>query len=103
MEKIDWPEMSAMRHRLKLVIDDLVIEHRVAGDILTWRLLHEIEDKAFAHIESVGDIDSSFMGMFKSRRLMEYKRTDEPVDFGESNAIPMAFWYIKEAFKRLDA
>ncbi|MFC7515112.1 DUF2471 family protein [Herbaspirillum sp. GCM10030257] len=103
MEDFSWAEINAIRSRLKLIIDDIVLEHRVAGDILTWNLMHEIEEKAFEHIKASRDLDASYAGMLKSSRLRVYKRTDDPVDFGESNAIPTAFMLIHQAFTRVDA
>lgn len=93
-------EMKAVEARLRQAVGALVVRHRSNGDVLTWRLLHAIEEEAFKEIQTAGDLDALHVRMFQSPPLFRYPRTDEPVDFGDSNALPMAFSMIYQAYRQ---
>lgn len=101
MNDFDNSEFSAIKSRLRIEVNSIVDYHRSAGAPLTWRLIHEIEDEAFQRMQSAGDLDPTYIGMVKSSPLFRFPRNDEPVNFGKSNALPMAFVMIEQAYKQM--
>jgi Protein of unknown function (DUF2471) len=98
MSNFDFSILEAMKTRLEAIIGPIVEQHRSVGDSLTWNLLHAIEETAMAQLEQTGDFDKRYLDMVRPHRMMPYPHTDEPVDFGKSNAIPMAFGMIHSAY-----
>lgn len=97
-EQLDLREISAIIERLKLVIANIVVRHRSAGEPLTWRLMHAIEDEAFDELSEMFELKQAYVDLLRSSPLFPYPKTDEPVNFGESNALPAAFSLITEAY-----
>jgi hypothetical protein len=55
---------------------------------LTWRLLHAIEAEALADLGFASRHDAIMLGLFQRPGELAYPETDDPVDFGRSNALP---------------
>jgi hypothetical protein len=101
MRLIDSMELSAVEARLKFVINAIVARYRNAGAVLTWRLLHQIEAEALEEIKAAPDLDSAYVQMMQSSLLFQYPRTEEPVNFGNATALPIAFQMIRDAYRHM--
>jgi hypothetical protein len=96
----DVTEFNAVIGRLKPVVATLVESHRTAGHTLTWRLLRTIETEALGQLEESGDLMPGYINMVRASPGFCYPDNDDPVNFGESNAIACAFSMIFEAYNR---
>jgi hypothetical protein len=67
---------------------------------LTWRLLHAIEAEALADLGFASRHDAIMLGLFQRPGELAYPETDDPVDFGRSNALPAVFAFAVSAYER---
>jgi hypothetical protein len=98
MRDFEWNKLSAVQTRLKPIIYAIVERHRTRGDVLTWRLIHEIEDEALTTLIQMGDLDEIYVGMMRTPPI-GLPKTEDPVDFKGSNAIPAALAMIHDAYR----
>jgi hypothetical protein len=66
---------------------------------LTWRLLHAIEAEALADLGFASRHDALMLGLFQRPTALPYPETDDPVDFGASNALPAVFAFAVVAYE----
>ncbi|WP_174770024.1 DUF2471 family protein [Paraburkholderia hayleyella] len=66
---------------------------------LTWRLLHAIEAEALADLGFASRHDAALLGLFQRPGALPYPETDDPVDFGASNALPAVFAFAVNAYE----
>jgi hypothetical protein len=66
---------------------------------LTWRLLHAIEAEALADLGFASRHDALMLGLFQRPSVLPYPETDEPVDFGSSNALPAVFAFAVSVYE----
>jgi hypothetical protein len=100
MSALDVTEFNAVIGRLKPVVATLVELHRTAGRTLTWHLLRTIETEALGQLEKSGDLRPAYINLVRASNVMSYPDGDDPVNFGESNAIACAFAMIYEEYSR---
>lgn len=100
MSMEDVTEFNAVIGRLEPVVAALVESHRTAGHRLTWRLLRSIETEALGQLAKAGDLGPVYIDMVRASSVFCYPDNDDPVNFGESNAIACAFSMIYEAYSR---
>jgi Protein of unknown function (DUF2471) len=67
---------------------------------LTWRLLHAIEAEALADLGFASRHDALMLGLFQRPSALPYPETDEPVDFGASNALPAVFAFAVAVYEQ---
>lgn len=67
---------------------------------LSWRLLHAIEAEALADLGFASRHDAIMLGLFQRPGELAYPETDDPVDFGRSNALPAVFAFAVSAYER---
>lgn len=79
----------------------IVRRHRSVG-VLTWRLLHEIEEEALAEVAATGRHSRQILNMLRSSGLMGYPRDERAVSFEGHEVLPMVFSQIKDAWDRVD-
>jgi hypothetical protein len=90
---------DAHEERLKLIIEDLVIDRRSAGDALTWRVLNEIEAAALTELRKQRDLDPGIVeAIIEGCKRVRYPKTDELVDFGRSNVNSVSAELIGELY-----
>ncbi|MBP0592336.1 DUF2471 family protein [Paraburkholderia sp. LEh10] len=65
---------------------------------LTWRLLHAIEAEALADLGFASRHDPLMLGLFQRPDDFHFPETDDPVDFGQSNALPAVFAFAVAAY-----
>ena len=101
MAFIDRTEFDAVIMRLKQVIQPIVARHWGGGDKLSWRLMRTIELEAVCELQKAGDLNPICINLIRPTPAFGYPESDDPVDFGKSNAIAYSYSMIYEAYKRL--
>lgn len=95
---VDQSEFDAVLSRLRVAIQPLVIKHRSHGDKLTWRLIHLIEQEAIHTLMSDTSLNHMYINMVRAAAPFNFPKTDDPVDFGGSSAIPCAYALIQKSY-----
>ncbi|SFD10362.1 Protein of unknown function [Collimonas sp. OK412] len=93
------PELDAMTARLKAAIAAIVTRHRNADALLTWSLMHQIENEAIAALAQLEDVELAQINMLRAYPVA-YPRTDDPVNFGNANRVPVVFSLIYNEYRR---
>ncbi|MPW15480.1 DUF2471 family protein [Paraburkholderia sp. CNPSo 3157] len=65
---------------------------------LTWRLLHAVEAEALADLGFASRHDPFMLALFQRPTDFQFPETDDPVDFGQSNALPAVFAFAVAAY-----
>jgi hypothetical protein len=84
---------------LEHIVRDIAARYIVQRVPLTWRLLHAIEAEALADLGFASRHDALMLSLFGRPAGMSYPETDDPVDFGRSNALPAAFAFAVAAYE----
>jgi hypothetical protein len=66
--------------------------------VLTWRLVHEIENEALGMLERSSDLDSEYIQMVRSSRWGYVPDIDEPADLDPQQELPVALTLIQHAY-----
>src|SRR4051812_20534981 len=93
-------ELYKAEDAIKEIVPVIVRRHRAAG-MLTWGLLHQIEDEVMAELSATGHHSRQLLGMLRSSRLMEYPTDDTEVSL-KGNAVPVVFSEVRKAWRRAD-
>lgn len=101
MALTDMTEFDAVVTRLRLVIEPIVARHHGDGDELTWGVMQDIEQEAVTELENAGCFNPLFINIVRPSPAFHCPQTDEPVDFGKSNAIACSHAMIYEAYRRM--
>jgi hypothetical protein len=91
-------KLIAVRARLALAVNDIVERHRTAGQVLTWRLIHEIEKEAIRTLEQAGDLDVKYIRMVRSSRWGYVPRVNQPAELEGYEELPVALTMIQNAY-----
>lgn len=86
---------------MALAVNRIVERHRSNGRILTWRLIHEIEQEALQTLTRAGDLDARYIRMVRSSRWGYVPRVDEPADLDTPDELPIAVTMIRNAYRSL--
>lgn len=97
-------ELAARRFQtaardLSHIVHEIASRYIVQGVPLTWRLLHAIEAEALADLGFASRHDDLMLGLFQRPGALPYPETDEPVDFGASNALPPVFAFAVSVYE----
>ncbi|PFH19279.1 MULTISPECIES: DUF2471 family protein [Burkholderia] len=90
---------KAAAHDLELIV------HHIAGRYirqrvpLSWRLLHAIEAEALADLGFASRHEVGMRQLFERPSDMTFPETDDPIDFGRSNALPAVFSFAVLAYE----
>jgi len=98
MRGFEGYKLHAVRERLTLAVNTIVERHRTTGQVLTWRLLHEIETEALKKLEEAGDLDIKYIHMMRSSRWGSIPKVDLPADLKGYKALPVALTMISYAY-----
>ncbi len=79
----------------------IVAKHRDAG-ILTWKLIHQIEDEVIHEVGQSGKHSPTLLRMLKASPFLGYPKNDSPADFAGSEAVPITFTVIQNAWNRVN-
>jgi hypothetical protein len=96
--------LAALRYRNAARDLEHIVRHIASRYItqqvpLTWRLLHAIEAEALADLGFASRHDALMLGLFQRPSALPYPETDDPVDFGTSNALPAVFAFAVVAYE----
>ncbi len=91
-------KLHAVKERLALAVNVIVDRHRTAGNVLTWRLVHEIENEALDMLERSQDLDAEYIHMVRSSRWGYVPDVDEPADLATPAELPVALTLIQQAY-----
>ncbi|MCH1990021.1 DUF2471 domain-containing protein [Achromobacter xylosoxidans] len=92
--------IESVDRSIRDALPQVIARHRNAGP-LTWRLLHRIQAEVLADVAATRRYAPHILRMAVAPAVMQYPTDDSVVDFGESNAIPMAFAAITDVWNRL--
>ncbi|AOJ88427.1 MULTISPECIES: DUF2471 family protein [unclassified Burkholderia] len=90
---------KAAAHDLELIVRHIAgryIHQRVP---LSWRLLHAIEAEALADLGFASRHEAGMRQLFERPSDMTFPETDDPIDFGRSNALPAVFSFAVLAYE----
>lgn len=85
---------------LEHIVRDIASRYIVQQVPLTWRLLHAIEAEALADLGFASRHDEHMLALFLRPDALPYPETDDPVDFGASNALPPAFAFAVSVYEQ---
>jgi hypothetical protein len=98
MNFFEGHKLIAVRARLTLAVNEIVDRHRTAGQVLTWRLVHEIEKEAIRTLEQAGDLDVKYIRMVRSSRWGYVPRVNQPAILEGHEELPLALAMIQNAY-----
>lgn len=84
---------------LKRIVRNVAARYIAQGIPLTWRLLHAIAAEALADLGFASRHDALMLTLFQRPAGLLYPETDDPVDFGQSNALPAVFAFAVDAYE----
>ncbi|HEV3106182.1 MAG TPA: DUF2471 family protein [Trinickia sp.] len=100
-------DLVALRYQaaardLEQIVRHIAARYIVQGVPLTWRLLHAIEAEALADLGFASRHDAFVLDLFRRPSEMSYPETDDPANFGRSNALPTAFAFAVFAYEEAE-
>ncbi|MGE5649697.1 DUF2471 family protein [Noviherbaspirillum sp. UKPF54] len=101
MKLFEGHKLHAVQARLELAVDAIVERHRTAGRVLTWRLVHEIEQEALRTLQEAGDLDMKYIRMVRSSRWGYVPKVNQPADLQSHECLPVALTMIRKAYHTL--
>lgn len=99
MEDFSDSDFSLVASQLRCIIQTFVDIHRSAGEVLTWNVLHKIEQQAFDKVLQSGGCGPVHMLLLATSSLTGYPHNDDPVDDVSVSALPTAFGFIAGEYK----
>jgi hypothetical protein len=108
MQNPNEQDLAALRFRTAArdhehIVRSIARRYIVQQVPLTWRLLHAIEAEALADLGFASRHDTLMLGLFQRPGELAYPETDDPVDFGRSDALPAVFAFAVSAYERAAA
>lgn len=97
MDDDDWDEVNAAGVAAGEKVREVVMRHRCAG-ILTWALMHQLEEEVVSELSSSGAHPPWALNMMRSLPVFGYPADDRPVTFGEDSCAPFIFSRINDAW-----
>jgi len=91
-------KLQAVKERLALAVNSIVERHRTAGKVLTWRLVHQIENEALEMLMRSHDLDLEYIRMVRSSRWGYVPDDDVPADLATPAELPVALTLIQHAY-----
>ncbi|SIT45274.1 Serine/threonine protein kinase [Paraburkholderia piptadeniae] len=96
-------DLAALRFKsaardLEHIVRHIAARYIVQRVPLTWRLLHAIEAEALADLGFASRHDPFMLALFQRPTDFQFPETDDPVDFGRSNALPAVFAFAVAAY-----
>ncbi|WP_323119185.1 DUF2471 family protein [Burkholderia alba] len=90
---------KAAAHDMETIVRHIAARYIRQHVPLTWRLLHAIEAEALADLGFASRHDSLMRCLFERPPEMRFPETDDPIDFGQSNALPAVFSFAVAAYE----
>ena len=98
LDKVIWDELDAASAAARKVVPQVVARYRDQG-VLTWALLHRMEDEVAALVEATGEHDEIVLKMICSAPEFRYPKNDRPATFPADSISPIIFGQIADAWK----
>jgi hypothetical protein len=98
MRFLQGHKLFAVRERMTLAVNNIVVRHRSEGRVLTWRLIHEIEREALQTLKNAGDLDARYISMVRSSRWGYVPQVDEPAELEDAEELPLTVALIRKAY-----
>ncbi|MBF6987276.1 DUF2471 domain-containing protein [Cupriavidus sp. IK-TO18] len=95
------PPFEAAESSIVAATPAIVAKHRSAG-ILTWNLIHQIEDEVIREVAQTGKHPSNLLRMLRASPMLGYPKDDTPADFTGSDVLPLTFGAIQDAWNRVN-
>ena len=92
LEDLDAADEAARR-----LVPRVVMRYREAG-VLTWALMHQIEDEVLAELDATGAHPKATLSMIRSSPVFGYPRDERPASFGDASVVPSIFLQIEKAW-----
>jgi hypothetical protein len=90
---------KAAAHDLEQIVHHVTARYIRQQVPLTWRLLHAIEAEALADLGFASRHDAGMRQLFERPADMTFPETDDPIDFGQSNALPPVFSFAVATYE----
>lgn len=90
---------KAAAHDLEQIVRHIAWRYIRQQVPLTWRLLHAIEAEALVDLGFASRHDAGMRQLFERPAAMTFPETDDPSDFGQSNALPAVFSFAAAAYE----
>jgi len=101
MDSVDrnrlFDDLDDAEAAVKEALPAVIARHRSAG-ILTWALLHQIEDEVIEAAAASGECDRGILNILRAAPAYGYPRDDKPVSFQGHEVVPSAFSLIEKAW-----
>lgn len=93
----DWDELTEADEAAARIVPEVVMRYRDSG-ILTWALLHQIEDDVLAELKASGEHSAWTLNMLRAAPVLSYPKDNRPVSFSGAGIVPIIFGQIEEAW-----
>lgn len=93
-------ELDSASAAVQEALPRIIHRHRSSG-ILTWALLHQIEQEVLEDVEADGEHHPQVLRMLRSIPAMGYPNDDSPASFEGHGVISSAFSMIFKAWQRV--
>lgn len=82
------------------VIPRVVERHRSKG-ILTWKLLHQMEEEVVAEVTAGGRFSDRLLQMICAPAVLDYPNDDRPASFEGDDFVPIVFDALQRAWRQV--
>ncbi|MEZ0605736.1 DUF2471 domain-containing protein [Paraburkholderia sp. IW21] len=82
------------------VIPRVVERHRSKG-ILTWKLLHQMEEEVLAEVTAGGRFSERLLQMICAPAVLEYPNDDRPASLEGHDFVPIVFGALERAWRQV--
>ncbi len=82
------------------VVPRVIARHRSKG-VLTWKLLHQMEEEVLAEVSSSGQFSDRLLQMICAPAVLSYPNDDRPASFEGHDFVPIVFAAIDRACRQV--
>lgn len=83
------------------VVPRVVERHRARG-VLTWNLLHKLEEEVLAEVSSSGRFSERLLEMICAPAALSYPNDNRPASFEDHEFVPTVFHAIEKAWRHVN-
>ena len=82
------------------VIPRVIARHRSKG-VLTWKLLHQMEEEVLSEVSSRGRFSNRLLQMICAPAVLSYPNDDRPASFEGHDFVPIVFAALDRAWRQV--
>jgi hypothetical protein len=82
------------------VVPRVVARHRSKG-VLTWKLLHQMEEEVLAEVSSGGQFSDRLLQMICAPGVLDYPNDERPASFEGHDFVPIVFGALARAWQQV--